>query len=372
LRISQIEAVRPASGSALDSNGNTLTSVTGSNTTTYAWDFENRLTSVTLPGTGGTVSFKYDPFGRRIYKSSLSGTSIYAYDGDNLIEETNSSGAAIARYSQTQNIDDPLAMLRSGATSYYHADGLGSVTSLSNGAGVLAQTYTFDSFGRQTASSGSLTNPFRYTGREFDTETSLYFYRARYYDPNVGRFISEDPTGFDGGDVNVYRYSFNQPVLLIDPSGLTVTCSYNQVSGGLTCTDDTTGQLVVNTIGYSGGNGGRCSECVNNPYFQWAHDQGPIPVGNYNIGPGYPWNGMQNVLRLTPQPGSSQPAFDRSPGFLIHGDKKNGPPKSASKGCIVVDPLSRRAIGERGGGTLNVFNPDPFFTVYPRRNTPFQ
>jgi len=128
------------------------------------------MTSVTLPGSGGTVTFKYDPFGRRIYKSSSIGTSIYTYDGDNLIEETNSSGAVVARYSQTQNIDEPLAMLRSAATSYYHADGLGSVTSLSNAAGALAQTYTFDSFGKLTASSGSLTNPFQFTSRELDTE----------------------------------------------------------------------------------------------------------------------------------------------------------------------------------------------------------
>jgi YD repeat-containing protein len=114
-------------------NGNTATKVDSTGTTQYFWDFENRLTSVTLPGSGGTVSFKYDPFGRRIYKSSLSGTSVFAYDGDNLIEETNSSGAVVARYSQTQNIDEPLAMLRGGATNYYHADGLRSLThALSN------------------------------------------------------------------------------------------------------------------------------------------------------------------------------------------------------------------------------------------------
>jgi hypothetical protein len=71
------------------------------------------MNSVTLPGSGGTVSFKYDPFGRRIYKSSTSGTSVYAYDGDNLIEETNSAGTVVARYEQTQNIDEPLAMLLS-------------------------------------------------------------------------------------------------------------------------------------------------------------------------------------------------------------------------------------------------------------------
>jgi RHS repeat-associated protein len=127
-----------------------------------------------------------------------------------------------ARYSQTLNIDEPLAMLRSSATSYYQSDGLGSVTSLSNGAGALAQTYTFDSFGKQTASSGSLVNSFQYTGREFDTETGLYYYRARYYDSSTGRFMSEDPIDWLGGDVNFYRYASNQPSMFIDPLGRTV------------------------------------------------------------------------------------------------------------------------------------------------------
>ncbi len=215
-----------------DYNGNTLTSVTGSNTTTYAWDFENRLSSVTLPGTGGTVSFKYDPFGRRIYKSSSSGTSVYVYDLQNLIEETNSSGAVVARYTQAVKIDEPLAMLRSGTTSYYQADGLGSITSLSNAAGALAQTYTFDSFGKQTGSSGSVVNPFQFTGREWDTETNLQFSRARYYDPNTGKFISEDPTGFRAGN-NFYQYVFNDPLNSIDPLGLdtTVIIVYDKVGG---------------------------------------------------------------------------------------------------------------------------------------------
>jgi len=206
-----------------DSNGNTQTSVTGSNTTTYAWDFENRLTSVTLPGTGGTVSFKYDPLGRRIYKSSSSGTSVYAYDGENLIEETNSSGAVVARYEETQNIDEPLAMLRSSTTSYYHADGLGSVTSLSSSAGSIANTYTYDSFGKLTASTGSLVNPFRYTARESDAETGLYYYRARYYDQSAGRFLSEDPVRFRGG-VNFYAYTENNPTNFADPEGLLKVC----------------------------------------------------------------------------------------------------------------------------------------------------
>jgi len=201
-----------------DNNGNTLTKVVGSNTTTNTWDFENRLTSVTLPGSGGTVSFKYDPFGRRVYKSS-STTSIFAYDGDNLIEETNSSGTVVARYAPGQNIDEPLAMLRGGATSFYNADGLGTITSLANTSGSLAQAYTFDSFGKQIGSSGSLTNAFQYTAREFDPETGLYFYRARYYDPVTGRFLSEDPIR-SSLQPNRYKYVRNNPVRRIDTSGM--------------------------------------------------------------------------------------------------------------------------------------------------------
>jgi RHS repeat-associated protein len=209
---------RPSYSYTYDFNGSVLTSITGTNTTSYAWDFENRLTTVTLPGSGGTVTFKYDPFGRRIYKSSTSGTSIYAYDADNLIEETNGTGGVVARYTQTQNVDELLAMLRSSTTSYYEADGLGSITSLTNTAGAIASSYTYDSFGNLVASSGSLVNNYRYTAREFDTETNLYFYRARYYDPQVGRFLTEDPSGFQAGS-NFYRYVRNRPTAAIDPSG---------------------------------------------------------------------------------------------------------------------------------------------------------
>lgn len=189
---------------AQDSNGSTTLKTDSSGSTTYAWDYDNRLTSVTLPGSGGTVQFRYDPFGRRIEKISPSATSIFVYDGENLIETVNSSGGVVARYTQGPTIDEPLAMQRGGTTSYYEQDGLGSVTSLSNTGGALVQTYTYDSFGNTTNSSGSLTNFFRYTGREFDTETNLYFMRLRYLDPNTGRFLSEDPIGRYGG-INFYR-----------------------------------------------------------------------------------------------------------------------------------------------------------------------
>lgn len=151
--------------------------------------------------------------------SSSSGTSVFAYDGDNLIEETSSTGTVVARYVHGLNIDEPLAMLRSGATSYYQADGLGSITSLSNSSGSITNTYSYNSFGSLLSSTGSVVNPFRFTARESDSESGLYFYRARYYDPSIGRFLSEDPIGFNAS-TNFYAYSSNSPTNLTDPSGL--------------------------------------------------------------------------------------------------------------------------------------------------------
>jgi RHS repeat-associated protein len=175
---------------------------------------------VILPVSGGTVTFKYDPFGRRIQKSSASGTTNYLYDGVNMIEEVNSTGTLLARYTQNQGVDEPLAQLRSGAISYYEQDGLSSVSSLSNSSGTLINTYVYDSFGNLSTSTGTVVNSFQYTGRDFDPETGLRYYRARYYDPTIGRFSSEDPEAFSSG-VNFYEYVDNDPVQWTDPHGLT-------------------------------------------------------------------------------------------------------------------------------------------------------
>ncbi len=209
----------PLAGFSYDENGNTTSKTDGSGTTNYTWDYENRLVSASVPGTG-TVSFAYDPFGRRIFKSSASATTIYAYDGDTVVEELDGSGGVVARYAQGLGIDEPLAMYRGGTASYYHADGLGSVTSLADSSGVVAASYVYDSFGNLSSSSGTLTNNFRYTGREFDSETSLYYYRARYYDPSVGgRFLSEDPMRLRT-ELNFYMYVGNSPQNFVDEFGL--------------------------------------------------------------------------------------------------------------------------------------------------------
>ena len=205
----------PSGSYTYDANGNTLSDPSGKS---YTWDFENRLTQAIVPGTG-TVTFKYDPAGRRIQKSSPFGTTNYLYDGPNLLEEVDTVGNLLARYNQEKAVDEALSEWRSGTTTYYQADGLGSITSLSNSTGTLSSTYTYDSFGKLIASTGTPINPFLYTGREFDSEADLYEYRFRYYDPQIGRFISEDPIQFRSG-LNFYRYVLNNPALLVDPFGL--------------------------------------------------------------------------------------------------------------------------------------------------------
>ncbi len=130
----------------------------------------NAYGSDNLLGAGGTVTFKYDPFGRRAQKAftqnGTTTTTNYLYDGPNILETTDQNGNVLARYVDTQAIDEPLSEMVSGTTGYYDQDGLGSVSSLSNSAGALANTYTYDSYGRLTASTGTLPNPFQYTGRE--------------------------------------------------------------------------------------------------------------------------------------------------------------------------------------------------------------
>lgn len=124
----------------------------------------------------------------------------------------------LAGYTQGTGIDEPLAELRSGTSAYYEEDGLGSVRSMSGSTGSIGNSYVYDSFGNTTASTGTLTNPYQYTGRDYDPETGLRYYRARYYDPSIGRFLSEDPLKFETGP-NHYVYVANDPINLYDPSG---------------------------------------------------------------------------------------------------------------------------------------------------------
>jgi RHS repeat-associated protein len=310
---------------AYDYNGNLTSKTDSSGTTSYTWDYENRLTQVTLPGSGGTVTFKYDPFGRRVQKSSSSGTVDYLYDGDNLFEEVDNAGNSSALYTHAASLDRPLAEFRSSSTSYYEADALGNVTTLTSSSGTTINTYAYDSFGKLVSSTGALTNPFQFTGRESDIETGLYFYRARYYDSAVGRLLSEDPIGFNGSN-DFYVYVLNNPLLWTDPLGL-VHCTYEVANHHYHCVSDD-GTQTYDTTRVRSGNG----NCRDNPECSATRNRGPIPPGRYNMG------GMGNTpnphrvprVALAPQPGTNTLNRD---ALEVH---QGGPNDSA--GCITIDP----------------------------------
>jgi RHS repeat-associated protein len=189
---------------------------TTSSLTSYSYDFENRLETA---NPGVPVSYGYDPFGKRLAKTVGGATTYYLYDEEDVIAEYDATGALIASYVHGPGIDEPISMTRGGSTYYYTFDGLGSVRDLTDAAQSIVEQYDYDSFGNLTAPP-TTGNPYTYTSREYDPETGLLFYRARYYDPKVGRFLKQDPKGFDGGDVNFYAYTFNNPINFTDPFGL--------------------------------------------------------------------------------------------------------------------------------------------------------
>ncbi len=205
----------PSGSYTYDKNGNMLTRPDGAQ---FTWDYSNRLTKVVLPNGGGTVTFQYDPFGRRIQKAGPLGTTNYLYDGTNIIAEVDSAGNILARFALGPLIDEPLSQFRSGATTYYQAEGSGSITSMADSSATIAATYSYDSYGNLSASTGTIVNPYRYTSREFDAETGIYYYRARFFDPSNGRFLSEDPKKTTA-EFNFYRYALNSPLNRMDPLG---------------------------------------------------------------------------------------------------------------------------------------------------------
>ncbi len=138
-------------------------------------------------------------------------------------------------YIRTLNIDEPLARIKSdGTIRYYHADALGSIVALTDETGTVRTQYNYSPFGETELIGEPSDNPFQYTGREND-DTGLYYYRARYYSPRLKRFVSEDPIGLLGGDVNYYVYVWNSPLKYTDPEGLSTFYCKKTPDGHLEC-----------------------------------------------------------------------------------------------------------------------------------------
>ena len=248
---------------AYDNNGNLIKRTESNGSTSFSYDFENRLTGITFPD-GSKAAYAYDALGRRIRKTVKAVVTNYLYDGVHILLETDHTGALLARYTQGPGVDRTLIMERDGKNYFYQTDRMGSVIELTDSSGKLVCSYSYDSFGN-TQPCAALTNPFAYAGREYDSESGLYYMRARYYDSATGRFITSDPLDLTGRllagqdqraritmlpiassalapqagpagryspqQLNRYSYAANNPAVFRDPSGL--GCS-NGLNGLLT------------------------------------------------------------------------------------------------------------------------------------------
>lgn len=203
-----------------DDNGNLLSNDNYS----FQYDYENRLISV---DNGSVATYQYDALGRRIRKITPVEDTRYYYDGARVIEEHDQNGNLQAEYIYGNWIDDILWMKRYSNAYFYHQNALGSVMALTDAQGEVVEYYEYDAYGQPTILSSSFGplsssisgNPYLFTGRRWDEETDLYYYRARYYDTETGRFLQRDPLGYVDG-WNMYEYVGGNPVMKMDPLGL--------------------------------------------------------------------------------------------------------------------------------------------------------
>ena len=218
-----------------DAEGNLIrrTDNLSANYTTYSFDNRNRLVQSVEHDLNGeilsTSNFTYDLFDRLIVREydadgpgpTTESVLFSVYDGPNVWSDYDDTGAVTSRYLYNDGVDQIAARWSpQNGTGWYLSDRLGTVREILDSVGAIVNELVYDSYGRiLTQSNPEFGDRFTYTGREWDEALGLYYYRARFYDPAMGRFISQDPIGFSSGDANLYRYVGNNPIDHVDPSG---------------------------------------------------------------------------------------------------------------------------------------------------------
>ncbi|MGH7679896.1 MAG: RHS repeat-associated core domain-containing protein, partial [Gemmatimonadaceae bacterium] len=205
-----------------DADGNLISKVGSGLSQTLEWNSLGQLTRVTTNNV--ITDFAYDAFGRRVRKTHSGTTTGFLWGGSSLLIELDNAGAAVTEYDYF-GLDRPHSMRKGGQHYYYAQDPVaGNVRGLfrHSDAAVVAR-YSYQAFGQLESNNSvdSVGNALRFGAREYDSETGLYFNRARYYDAAIGRFISEDPIGLAGG-INLYAYAGDDPVNFMDPMGLCI------------------------------------------------------------------------------------------------------------------------------------------------------
>ena len=219
------EATSSTASYAYDAAG-CLTNLNG---TSLEWDERYRLKSV--GNASGTLKYEYDVLDRRISRTEGSTTNHFAYDGNQVVADLDGAGKLLRTYVWGTGIDNLLCFTDHATTNTYFAikDHQNTVIALADSQGVVVESYDYDGYGRTrvfSATGKELTasaygNRYCFQGREIDWTTGLYYFRARWYSPTIGRWLSKDPLGISGG-INLYEFCASNPVNFIDPDGLDV------------------------------------------------------------------------------------------------------------------------------------------------------
>ncbi len=207
-----------------DANGNRMSETGPGGTTLYTWDARNRLKAVTAPN-GKVTLFVYDALGNLVTREVTDPTAVVVAsqeflvdDLSNVVQISDSAGRQ-ASVLTGRSIDSHLAVIdASGQSDFVFGDAINSTLATTDENGALKRQFGYEPFG-ETTTAPNEDFLFQYTGRVPVVE-NLYYYRARFYDPKAGRFLSEDPIGLRGGNANLYGYVANRPTTYIDPTGL--------------------------------------------------------------------------------------------------------------------------------------------------------
>lgn len=264
-----------------DDSGNVTSDDSGA--TQRFFDCDNRL--VQSDGATQDAEYRYDVQGRRVAKlltGSVTASILYFYDGWQCVEETGTSGATTKTYVYGEGIDEVVRATIPEPTSvdidgdmttgeaavdvYYHHNSIGSVMAVTNASGTVVESYSYKPYGAVTIkdhngseiSATRIEQPWMFTGRrlDFEEDSGLYYFRARYYDPYAGRFLQRDPI-YDAANLgNQYTYAANNPVNYLDPMGTDVTMSAGDAAamgnifgaGNITTRSAGNGQV---TVGFS-------------------------------------------------------------------------------------------------------------------------
>ncbi|MRR29892.1 RHS repeat protein, partial [bacterium] len=215
---------------AFDAAGNLVSETSPSGTITYSYDSENRL--IAVHEGSDTWTYAYDAFGQRVQADHNGDVTNYVIDPvglGNVVGEYDSLGNLKTHYDYGFGLLSQTTA--AGISSWYTFDALGNTAELTDAAGLVANSYVYAPFGEIIDQTGTVTNPFQFVGEwgVMSEGTGLDFMRARFYDSEVGRFTQADPIGTGGGDIDLYRYSSNDPNLFTDSSGLKCELKWNGI-----------------------------------------------------------------------------------------------------------------------------------------------